>query len=1153
MATAPKINFLDGSGSTQRLTITTNLLSLFFSGTVDENTVDVQINLNGSGFVSDPSLVGLELPIFKVPNLQSYPEGLFLEKGLNTIELRSIDIYGSVSPVSLIQVTVVSDNELGSIQAQPTGVRVVRHSTSIELNWLDPFGVPISSPFISSNPSNPTGYNVYASTGAGGTGSGYLRINRDLIPSNSSTKTFVEENPIFDETFSLSDSDGNDLNIVSQTINPSTGDVVDQKTYTSIPLLFSPNFSLRTTVLDRRVQKFFSFSHDRGASIQSGIINNDAFGAISEEDPIFYVITAVYIDNSTGAVYESRFSSEISGAPLPLDTTVRGIRIRDRRQVSQEYIEEVTRTQPTLALIPGSSIREVHIEPFSNEIQKAYFLMDFVHRSKSFAALLQVDDPNLTGLSIPVSQSSYKQQLSASLSLNSEAAVQSIINSAFDSLAKNFGQNRGGLRSATVIQTFYTEVRPTRDLVVTQNALVSSSTNSSAPRFRARGQVRLAAIDADGYYNPDSKRYEIQVEMVAESPGSVGNVPAGAIDTVVSGAAGLKTVNEVSADFGRDTQSNLELAEACVRALSAIDSGTEGGYEVTAAGTAGVFQSKIVKSGDSYMMRDYDPIRGKHIGGKVDVYVKGTIERTVTEYFAFQFSVANSIRFDVIDPANFIFRARDSRLTPSNPIQEVLYNPSLNLGLRNHSNLPTDSYDLTGVTIIDYRTIQLNSFLPQPVTTLDDFVEGDYRYRSNNKFTASIQPIRSISSVVGENSGALDPTLGFSLVKLEDPLLEGESTRASDFVTINQVGSVPSGISIVVNDEPHVMIGQFRESLKSVGINIFTIRVYSKDRTILYNGPDSQYPDYFILGGSQTSPVTIIRSSDSQIVSGTSVSVDYEHDENFTITYVVNDVLQQLQARIEKSRHTAADVLVKQAIENPMLTEATIQLGPNAVQSSVDSGIRTSTTVLTDNKGIGEPIYQSNMSSSMSAVSGVKFVVQPFPRMTLSDGSLRIRDSLPSDYQSLPSLGKFTNSVYILEQDLPFATIDSGGLSTRHHGVYMDDIIMSMASSLSTIGDLPNQSWIIGSTGAIIEGYSDDATLAPLFVTPADIAAARLARTANKVVVSLNSGIVPVDTPLAHTFSATYQVFGDRGSKDIEISPVEYLTPGSLTLTYRPD
>lgn len=1139
MATAPRIDYFDGSGTTNELVLTTNLFNLVFTGSVDANTIDVQIDVNGAGFVSDPSLVGITVPKITVPNLSSYPNGIPLDKGRNIIRLRAIDLSGAVSPVTTIVVDVRSNSDIGLIPAPPTGVVMKRKSTSVEISWSD------------LTTQSATGYHVYASTEPGGGGSGYLRVNAEMIPAARPTTTSVDTFAVAAASFDFSEDESLDLQIIARTVDPISGAVVEQKTLNQYPLIQNPNVRFSIALDALSTVKNHTFAHDRGASVGSGILNNDVFASVQPDDPLYYVVSAVYFDKSTGVLQESRFSVELAGSPLSLDAAVRGVRIRDQRTISQGYITEVQRKEPTLALIPGSTVREVHIEPFSNEMQKAYFLADWVHRSKSFAAMLAIDDPTFSGVSIPVAQSSYKQNLKTALSIADDSAVQAFIDSSFDSLASSFGVSRAGARAAVVNQTFYTTVKPVKDLIVAQGAIVSSSTNSSAPRFIAQGAVILSAANSLAYYNPDLRRYEVQVQMVADIPGSSGNVPAGAIDTVTSGANGLQTVNEFAADFGRDAASNLEVAEEGQRALSSLDTGTEGGYQKIAFGTPGVLDAFIVKSGDPQMMRDYDEVRGKHIGGKVDIYIKGTNERTVQETFAFQFSVAKSVRFDVIDATELMFRARDSRLTPSNPIQEMLNNPSQGFGLRNHSNLPTTEYDLTGVTILDYRTIKLNTLIPQPPTLLDDFVEGDYRYRSNNRFTASVQPLRRVTSIIGSSSGALDPASGFTLYKLEDPLLDGESTKASDYVTINQVDNVPNGEAIAINDEQHVLIGEFPEPLGSVGVNAFTLSVYSLDRTILYNGPDSPNPDYLVVAGSQTKPLKIVRSSTSSIPTGSTVSVDYEHDENFVVTYVVNDTLHQVQSRISKAKHLTADALVKQAVENPLSAEVTVQLAANAVQPTVDSALRTAVSVLLDRKGIGNVVHQSDMTGNMERVDGVDYLVQPFTKLTLQDGAVRIRDPILSDYVFIPSLSQFTNAVYILTDDLPFATTDGGGPNTVHHGVYKDELIMEPSPTLADVGAAVNRAFIIGRNGAIIQGYSDDATLLPLMITPEAVAEERLRRTANRVLVSLNAGLSPADTPADHSFAVTYVVSGDRGSKDLGASQVEYLTPGDLTVTYK--
>jgi len=1144
MATAPLLNYPDGSGTTLNLVMTTNLYSLTFTGSLDPTIIDVQINVNGAGFVSDPTLVGLILPNFTIPNPASYPAGLQLNLGINTLLLRAIDINGGVSSNSTITVTVVTDVDLLQVLSPPTGVSIQRLASSVNIIWSN----------ISAY--SPVGYNVYGSTGTQGTGSGYLKINQDIIPFSSAISTTTQESQIYTVSYDFINPDSPGFNspnlkIVATTVDPVTQIQIDTKAINYAPLISAANYQYQVTVTGLSDVTNFLFNHNRSASIGSGILNNDTFSTIDNSMPLYYVVTSVYFNSSTGVYQESRFSAELVGSPLPLNTQVRGIQIRDQSTIAKEYIGEIQQTNPTLSLIPGSTIREVHIDNFANEIQKAYFIADFVSRSKSFPALLAIDDPGLTGTSIPVSSSQYKQNLMTALTVFDPTTVQTIINAAFDNLAQNYGVTRSGAAPSLVNQTFYSTTLPTQDLVVSQGAIVSSSTNSAAPSFVTKGQVTMSASNAQAYYNPITKRYEIQIQMLAQTPGSAGNVPAGTLDTVNSGANGFQTINTTSADYGDDQGSNLSVAEESMNSLSSLDTGTAGGYQKTALATSGVLQVAVILSGDPFMERDYDPIRMKHIGGKVDVYVKGTNERTVTETFAFQYEVANNVRFIVIDAINLVFQAQDSRLSQNNPIEQMLYNPAQNMGLYNHSDLPTSSYDLTGVTILNYNTIQLSVLIPQPLTNFDDFIEGNYRFASNTQFTATLQPIISVTSVVGQISGALNSTNGFTLYQLEDPLINGNSTIATDYVQINQVNGIPSGHSIPVSAEPHVLIGEIYEPLDSVGINTFTLAVYSSDRTIEYNGPSSVNADYLIIPGSQTGPLQIVRSSNSTIPNGSTVSVDYEHDENFQVTYVINDVLQQLQAQYAISSHATADVLVKQAVENPMSIEMTAEISANSNQIIVDSNIRTAITVLTDSKQIGQTIYQSDVTqTTKDADSGIIFIVQPFTLMTLMTGAMRLRDSIPPDGIFLPSLSAFNNAVYILQQALPFNTTDGGGPSTIFHGVFMDNLQLTPALSLNAMGTAIGLAWIIGANGAIINGYSDDATLVPIYTTPTAVAAARLALTANRVVISLNNGINPPDVPGNHTFSATYIVNNDTGSKDVSTSSVEYLTPDNITITY---
>ena len=156
--------------------------------------------------------------------------------------------------------------------------------------------------------------------------------------------------------------------------------------------------------------------------------------------------------------------------------------------------------------------------------------------------------------------------------------------------------------------------------------------------FVVGGSYVMLAAQADSYFNFDTKRYEITVDIVAQTTGSDGNRPAGQI-TNVSGAPGFQVINNDATVFGSDLESNADLTTRCLLGYS-VDSGTAGGYASTSAEQIGVIKSKIVKSGDPLMMRDYDPVRHKHIGGKVDIWTQGLKERQITEKFAFTFEIA---------------------------------------------------------------------------------------------------------------------------------------------------------------------------------------------------------------------------------------------------------------------------------------------------------------------------------------------------------------------------------------------------------------------------------------------------------------------------------------------------------------------------------
>jgi len=1135
MATAPQIALRDGSGFTQNLVLTTNLEFISLSGTVDINTVDIQVSINGASFVSDPSLVGLNGQVFTIPNPASYPDGLTLDLGVNTIAIRAIDIVGGVSPVSLATVTMVAQIS-GSDALIPTGIRSNRRRDSVDILAA----VPVSSSGLFQF----VGFNFYASATAGGT-DGYFKVN--ATPVTTQSTQFQEDLlDIFDANTVFTAQKEVTVNVTTQ---DATG--VPTTVYTNTANTFGLTGSLKFTgsMQSRALTQFIYFNH-----IRSTGANADQFIDVDASAPLYYVVTGVFYDTALAQELETPYSQEILGTPLTIDASIQDLPGRTQFQILLDFVSGIQASDQLISLIPGSTVRDITIDPFASEAERLWFIIDFVHKSSSFLTLLQIDDTNNDGVSDPVVSSPYKQALRAALGLQTDAAVQQLIDVQFDKLANNFMKPRLPGRPAVGQVVFYTPTRPTLDITIASGSIVSTdadpANNLPSVRYLVGGTFVLPAAQAGAFYNFSTRRYEIIADVVAQTIGSDGNRSAGEIVNIVSSVGGMQVTNTESTVFGTDRESNGDLAARAMLGFVSVDTGTEGGYTATAAGQVGIVKNKIVKSGDPLMMRDYDEVRHKHIGGKVDVWIQGLRERTVVERFAFSFDLATDIRCQIIDLPNLIFRVLDSRVTPNSPIVEILDNLSQNQGVRNATQ--GLNYNLSGVVIIDYQTFQVNTSIAQPVTAIDDIVTADYRFRSVNQFKFTLQPVRRVISVVGEASGALDVTAGFSLFKTEDPLLNGESTIASDYLVINQIGGVPTGASIPVNDEEHVIIGFFEESLASIGINTTTIRVFNQARSIEYAGPGSAIPDFDIVAGTSTTPVKIVRTNPSNIVSGQTVSVDYTHDENFTATYVINDLLQQLQRTISSRRHATADVLVKQSILNDVALETTVQLKPGATKDKVDPAVRSSVSIELDQKLIGQGVAQSDIINAVDSTDGVDFQVIPMAKMGYADGSRKLRESILSTANRTPSLDIGGNQVFILTNSLKFPTTDGGGLVTEHRGVFSDDEALVLSGAMPSVGQFSNQAYILGSEGAIIAGYSDDATLiAAGFTTATIVAAERLSLTANHVLLSLSGAGIPPDAPSDHVYAVSYTIRGDIGPHDITATQVEALDLGALTLTLR--
>jgi hypothetical protein len=418
-----------------------------------------------------------------------------------------------------------------------------------------------------------------------------------------------------------------------------------------------------------------------------------------------------------------------------------------------------------------------------------------------------------------------------------------------------------------------------------------------------------------------------------------------------------------------------------------------------------------------------------------------------------------------------------------------------------------------------------------------------------------------LNSLVGESSGTIGAP-AYRLVHPNSPLELGRSTKAGDYLLVTgspDPGVVsPSGAILSVVNEQHLIVGEYIEYVNRLGADALSIVVTNLASTITYNGPYTPSigsPDYTIIEGTQTVPLGIKRTSGSNISDGETILISYSHDENFTVSYQVNQVTNALQDAIDASRHITADVVAKSSVPVSIDLKATIILNRGVQQSSADQAVRTNLNLFFSTLQLGISIRRSDVIAVIETTTGVSYVVLPMVQMARMVGSTVVKDEISTaqldDSLRVAPWSNSENAVWLLNDKLSAPTTDGGGPPGEYRRVFQDDYALVLQESLpNQLGRDPDRSYIIGNGGLVIPGYSDDVTLAAQgYNTPEEREARRREITQNRVLVSLKVG----DAPSNHQYWITYVVGFSDLEADIVLSQAEYAAPGSWSFTYDED
>jgi hypothetical protein len=148
-----------------------------------------------------------------------------------------------------------------------------------------------------------------------------------------------------------------------------------------------------------------------------------------------------------------------------------------------------------------------------------------------------------------------------------------------EALATSFSIRLGGGRaSRSSGQVFYTNSRPSLDVVVDRGVLVGTD-DQRYTYFVSEAQT-LPAATADNFYNAATRRYELVVKCEATAVGPDFDLPPGRITRLITNVTGIDGTINISQYTGGQEAEDLEASVDRIRAkLAGLDPETGGGIK----------------------------------------------------------------------------------------------------------------------------------------------------------------------------------------------------------------------------------------------------------------------------------------------------------------------------------------------------------------------------------------------------------------------------------------------------------------------------------------------------------------------------------------------------------------------------------------------
>ncbi len=254
--------------------------------------------------------------------------------------------------------------------------------------------------------------------------------------------------------------------------------------------------------------------------------------------------------------------------------------IRSRDEIIVDINTNVLRSEEQADIFPGQVLRDVSVNAVATEMENLY------NEAERISIAQAISNANLM-------------------------TVEELNN-----LASNFGIVRKTATQSIGTVTFFTASLPTEVVSIPRGTSLGTNLTegNTEVTFSTRFDIFFDPALEGSFFNANTGTWEISVDVVADVPGSIGNVGPFTIDKIRNSNIPFNVRNDNAATGGGDQESNNDFGIRILNSLLGSNVGTKNGYQGTALGQDDILDTLVIGPGDDLMLRDGG------LGGKVDIW-----------------------------------------------------------------------------------------------------------------------------------------------------------------------------------------------------------------------------------------------------------------------------------------------------------------------------------------------------------------------------------------------------------------------------------------------------------------------------------------------------------------------------------------------------